>query len=333
MTGRKPRAVSGGQAGEPEAHYHPPSEAQLRLLLGAMTAAKDGDFTVRLPVAPDGLLAEIFETFNRYVELNQQVTDEHIRIRRVIGQEGHMGERASVPGAEGGWKHTLDAVNFLIEDLIQPISEVGRVIISVAEGDLTHKMPLEIEGVPIKGEFLQIGTTVNQMVDQLNSFASEVTRVSREVGSEGKLGGQAKVKGVSGTWKDLTDSVNFMAGNLTNQVRNIVQVSTAIAKGDLSQKITVDVKGEILELKDTLNTMVDQLNSFAGEVTRVAREVGSEGKLGGQAKVPGVSGTWKDLTDSVNFMAGNLTNQVRNIAQVSTRSSSSRTRSTSWSTS
>ena len=318
MTGRKPRAVSGGQAGEPEAHYHPPSEAQLRLLLGAMTAAKDGDFTVRLPVAPDGLLAEIFETFNRYVELNQQVTDEHIRIRRVIGQEGHMGERASVPGAEGGWKHTLDAVNFLIEDLIQPISEVGRVIISVAEGDLTHKMPLEIEGVPIKGEFLQIGTTVNQMVDQLNSFASEVTRVSREVGSEGKLGGQAKVKGVSGTWKDLTDSVNFMAGNLTNQVRNIVQVSTAIAKGDLSQKITVDVKGEILELKNTINTMVDQLNSFASEVTRVAREVGSEGKLGGQAQVPGVSGTWKDLTDSVNFMAGNLTNQVRGIVQVVT---------------
>src|ERR1700692_382247 len=229
-----------------------------------------------------------------------------------------MTERATLSGANGAWATSIDSVNSLIDDLVRPTTEVARVIVAVAEGDLSQKMALEIEGRPLKGEFARIGTTVNAMVDQLSSFAAEVTRVAKEVGTDGKLGGQADVKGVSGTWKDLTDNVNVLAGNLTDQVRNIAKVTTAIAKGDLSQKITVDVKGEILELKNTINIMVDQLNSFAAEVTRVAKEVGSEGKLGGQADVKGVSGTWKDLTDNVNFMAGNLTNQVRNIAEVTT---------------
>src|SRR6202012_5269750 len=212
----------------------------------------------------------------------------------------------------------IGSVNGLIDDLVRPTTEVARVIVAVAEGDLSQKMALEIEGRPVKGEFARIGATVNSMVDQLSSFAAEVTRVAREVGTEGKLGGQAQVPGVAGTWKDLTDSVNFMASNLTDQVRNIAQVTTAVAQGDLTQKITVDVKGEILELKNTINVMVDQLSSFADGVTRVAREVGTEGVLGGQAEVPGVAGTWKDLTESVNFMANNLTDQVRNIAQVTT---------------
>ena len=201
---------------------------------------------------------------------------------------------------------------------MQPTTEVARVIGAVAQGDLRQKMALEIDGQPVKGEFLRIGTTVNAMVDQLSSFADEVTRVAKEVGTDGKLGGQAQVKGVSGTWKDLTDNVNVLARNLTDQVRNIATVTTAVANGDLSQKITVDVKGEILELKNTMNTMVDQLESFAAEVTRVAREVGTEGKLGGQAEVKGVSGVWKDLTDNVNFMASNLTTQVRGIVKVVT---------------
>jgi len=203
-------------------------------------------------------------------------------------------------------------------DLGQPTTEVGRVIGAVASGDLAQTMRLEIDGRPLRGEFLSTAKVVNGMVEQLNSFAGEVTRVAREVGTEGKLGGQADVKGVAGTWKDLTDSVNSMASNLTAQVRNIAEVTTAVALGDLSRKITVDVKGEILLLKETINTMVDQLNAFAGEVTRVAREVGTDGKLGGQAEVKGVAGTWKDLTDSVNSMAGNLTAQVRNIAAVTT---------------
>ena len=201
---------------------------------------------------------------------------------------------------------------------MQPTTEVARVIGAVAQGDLSQKMALEIDGQPVKGEFLRIGTTVNAMVDQLSSFADEVTRVAKEVGTDGKLGGQAQVKGVSGTWKDLTDNVNVLARNLTDQVRNIATVTTAVANGDLSQKITVDVKGEILELKNTMNTMVDQLRAFSAEVTRVAREVGTEGKLGGQAEVKGVSGVWKDLTDNVNFMASNLTTQVRGIVKVVT---------------
>jgi HAMP domain-containing protein/signal transduction histidine kinase/CheY-like chemotaxis protein len=241
-----------------------------------------------------------------------------VRVGQIIGREGRMTERARLAGAEGAWSTTIDSVNGLIDDLVRPTTEVARVIVAVAEGDLSQKMALEIEGRPVKGEFARIGTTVNSMVDQLSSFGAEVTRVAREVGTEGKLGGQATVPGVAGTWKDLTDSVNFMASNLTDQVRNIAQVTTAVANGDLSQEITVDVKGEILELKNTINTMVDQLRSFAAEVTRVAREVGTEGILGGQAEVPGVAGTWKDLTDNVNFMARNLTDQVRNIAQVTT---------------
>ncbi len=252
------------------------------------------------------------------IALNEGMAAEIVRVARTVGREGRMTERATLKNAAGSWDSSTQGINSLIEDLARPTTEVARVITAVAEGDLSQKMALEIEGTPVKGEFLRIGQTVNTMVDQLGSFAAEVTRVAREVGTEGKLGGQAEVKGVSGTWKDLTDNVNLLAGNLTDQVRNIALVTTAVANGDLSQKITVDARGEILELKDTVNTMVDQLNSFAAEVTRMARDVGTEGKLGGQATVPGVSGTWKDLTDSVNNLAGNLTNQVRNIALVTT---------------
>src|SRR5207302_298783 len=236
----------------------------------------------------------------------------------VVGTEGRIQERLPLGHAPGDWSDRVKSVNLLIDCLAHPVSETARVIGAVAKGDLSQSMALEIDGRPLQGDFLRTAKTVNTMVNQLGAFASEVNRVAREVGTEGKLGGQAKVKGVSGTWKDLTDNVNFMAGNLTSQVRNIAAVTTAVANGDLSKKITVDVKGEILELKNTINTMVDQLSSFAAEVTRVAREVGTEGKLGGQAKVEGVSGTWKDLTENVNFMAANLTNQVRNIADVTT---------------
>jgi signal transduction histidine kinase/HAMP domain-containing protein len=293
-------------------------QALLEDLLAALRAARTGDFSARLSTRRGGLLGEIASELNELVTMNRLMTKELVRVGRIIGREGRMTERASLAGANGDWATSVDSVNALIDDLVRPTTEVARVIGAVAEGDLSQKMALKIEGQPVKGEFLRIGTTVNTMVDQLSSFADEVTRVAREVGTEGKLGGQAKVKGVSGTWKDLTDSVNFMASNLTDQVRNIAQVTTAVAKGDLTQKITVDVKGEILELKNTINTMVDQLSSFADEVTRVAREVGTEGKLGGQAEVKGVSGTWRGLTENVNFMATNLTDQVRNIAQVTT---------------
>ena len=252
------------------------------------------------------------------MERNQLVTKEFTRISKVVGREGRINERANAAGAPGSWSDKIGAVNELIDNLARPTIEVARVIDAVAEGDLTQRIQLEIAGQPVRGEFRRIGTTVNGMVDQLSSFAAEVTRVAREVGTEGKLGGQAKVKGVSGTWNDLTDSVNQMASNLTGQVRNIAEVTTAVANGDLSKKVTVDVKGEVLELKNTVNTMVDQLSSFADEVTRVAREVGTDGKLGGQAQVKGVSGVWKDLTDNVNTLAGNLTSQVRNIAAVTT---------------
>src|SRR5213082_1842818 len=246
------------------------------------------------------------------------MTQEFERLSKVVGKEGKITQRGRVRNARGGWETAIRSINELIDDMVQPTAEVSRVIGAVAKGDLSQSMSVEIDGRPLRGEFLHIGKVVNTMVEQLASFASEVTRVAREVGTEGELGGQAKVKGVAGTWKDLTDSVNSMAGNLTAQVRNIADVTTAVANGDLSKKITVDVKGEILELKDTINTMVDQLRSFAAGVTRVAREVGTEGKLGGQADVRGVAGTWKDLTDSVNMMAGNLTGQVRNIAEVAT---------------
>ncbi|HEX4734412.1 MAG TPA: HAMP domain-containing protein, partial [Thermoleophilaceae bacterium] len=294
------------------------SDEQLEDLLEALMAAKKGDFSTRLSLRRKGIMRDIAANFNEMVEMNAQMVKEFTRIRRVVGREGRMQERAQVSGASGGWNEKLEAVNDLVDDLIRPTTEIARVMDAVADGDLSQKMALEISGQPVKGEFLRIGTTVNAMVDQLSSFADEVTRVAREVGTEGQLGGQAEVRGVSGTWKDLTDSVNQMASNLTDQVRNIAQVTTAVANGDLTQKITVDVKGEILELKNTMNTMVDQLSSFADEVTRVAREVGTEGKLGGQARVEGVSGTWRDLTENVNVMASNLTTQVRNIAQVAT---------------
>src|SRR5579875_634773 len=287
-----------------------------RQLLRALRAVKRGDFTVRLPLDTNGVSGEIAEAFNDLVETNQRMAEEFERIGRVVGKEGKIGQRASLGAVEGSWAVCVDSVNGLITDLAQPMSEMARVITAVARGDLSQTMALEIEGKPLKGEFLRTVRTVNTMVDQLGAFASEVIRVAREVGIEGKLGGQAQVKGASGFWKDLTDNVNMMASNLTNQVRDISRVSTAVANGDLSQKIVVDVKGEFLVLKQTINKMVDNLNTFSGEVTRVAREVGIEGKLGGQADVKGVSGTWKALTDNVNMMASNLTSQVRNIAEV-----------------
>ncbi|WP_032925035.1 HAMP domain-containing protein [Mesorhizobium sp. LNHC229A00] len=296
----------------------PKEQLDSRQILSALKAFRNGDFSVRIENVYDGLSGEIADTFNQIVELNDQVTREFARLSRVVGKDGRISERGHVRNAKGSWESSVRSVNDLIEDMVQPTAEVARVIGAVAKGDLSQTMMVEIDGRPLRGEFLRIGKIVNTMVEQLASFTSEVTRVAREVGTEGKLGGQARVKGVAGTWKDLTDNVNAMATNLTSQVRNIAEVTTAVASGDLSKKITVDVKGEILELKSTINTMVDQLNSFAGEVTRVAREVGTEGKLGGQARVEGVGGTWKDLTDSVNLMAANLTGQVRNIADVTT---------------
>src|SRR5207253_2585294 len=287
-----------------------------KILLSALTALKKGNFSVRLPVEWTGIAGRISDALNDVIELNEKMARELERLSRVVGKEGKITHRAELGGFSGAWGASLGSVNVLIGDLVHPTSETARVIGAVARGDLSQAMALDLDARPLQGEFLRSAKTVNLMVDQLRSFASEVTRVAREVGTEGKLGGQADVKGVAGTWKDLTDSVNFMAGNLTGQVRNIAEVTTAVATGDLSKKRTEDVKGEILELEDTINPMVDQLRSFASEVTRVAREVGTEGKLGGQADVRGVAGTWKDLTDSVNFMAGNLTAQVRNIADV-----------------
>src|SRR5881409_97156 len=238
------------------------------------------------------------------------------RVGQVVGKEGRTRERTKFNESRGSWGEMEVSVNTLVEDLLRPTTEVTRAIGAVAQGNLTQTVRLDVDGRPLEGEFLRSAEIVNTMIQQLGVFTSEVTRVAREVGTDGKLGGQAVVPGVAGTWKDLTDSVNSMASNLTGQVRNIADVTIAVANGDLSKKITVDVRGEILQLKDTINTMVDQLNAFAGEVTRVAREVGTDGKLGGQAAVPGVAGTWKDLTDNVNSMASNLTNQVRNIADV-----------------
>ncbi|HEX4156344.1 MAG TPA: HAMP domain-containing protein [Acidobacteriaceae bacterium] len=279
---------------------------------------RDGDFSARLPSTWTGLEGKVADTFNEIVSANQQMADELKRIGLVVGKEGRTRERTRFPQLRGSWSEMESSVNTLVEDLLRPTTEVTRAIGAVAQGNLTQTVRLDVDGRPLEGEFLRSANIVNTMIQQLSVFTSEVTRVAREVGTDGKLGGQAVVPGVAGTWKDLTDSVNAMAGNLTAQVRNIAEVTTAVARGDLSRKITVDVKGEILELKDTINTMVDQLNAFAGEVTRVAREVGTEGKLGGQAQVFGVGGTWKDLTDNVNFMASNLTGQVRNIAEVAT---------------
>ncbi|WP_253794732.1 hybrid sensor histidine kinase/response regulator [Kitasatospora paracochleata] len=284
---------------------------------------RDGNFRRRLTFPGDGLLAEIAAVFNEVAERNQHLTGELARVRRAVGREGRLSERLETGVGEGAWMAAVDNCNALIDDLARPMAEVGRVLTSIAEGDLDQRMELRSvhtsgASYPLRGEFLKVGRTVNGLVDQLSEFTDEVTRVAIEVGTEGKLGGQARVRSVSGSWKDLADSVNTMAGRLTAQVRNIAEVTTAVAKGDLSRKVTVDVAGEMLELKNTVNTMVDQLNSFAAQVTRVARDVGTEGRLGGQAQVPGVAGVWRDLTDSVNFMANNLTAQVRNIAEVTT---------------
>ena len=293
-------------------------QLDVKLLLTTLMALKKGDFSVRMPSDWTGVSGKIADTLNDIIETKQKMVETVTEVSRVVGREGHLTQRADVPGVVGGWSTIISSVNTLIDDLVRPTTEMARVIGAVAKGDLSQTMALEVDGHPLKGQYLRAAQTANTMVEQLSSFSSEVTRVAREVGTEGKLGGQAQVKGVAGTWKDLTDSVNSMAGNLTSQVRNIAEVTTAVANGDLSKKITVDVRGEILQLKDTINVMVDQLRSFASEVTRVAREVGTEGKLGGQAYVPGVGGTWKDLTDNVNFMASNLTGQVRNIATVTT---------------
>ena len=289
-----------------------------RQLLGVLTEVRNGNFAVRMPFDQVGLGGKICDTLNDIISLNEKMMHEFTRAGNTIGKQGKLTQRIDVPTAKGAWSTGVESLNGLISDLVHPTIEIAHVISSVAKGNLSQDMPLEIGGHALQGEFARIAKEVNDMVKQLNLFSMEVTRVAREVGSEGKLGGQAKVKGVAGVWKDLTDSVNQMASNLTAQVRNIADVTTAVAKGDLSKKITVDVKGEILELKNTINTMVDQLNSFSSEVTRVALEVGTEGKLGGQAQVKGVAGTWKDLTDSVNQMASNLTGQVRNIAEVTT---------------
>src|SRR5437870_2545534 len=294
------------------------NQFELKQLLNALIAFKHGSFSVRLPADWTGLAGKVADTFNEVIAINERMSRELERIGRVVGKEGRIGQRISLGVVSEGWADSIGCINTLIGDLVHPTSEMARVIGAVAKGDLSKTMAREIDGRPLQGEFLRTAKTVNTMVDQLGAFASEVTRVAREVGTEGKLGGQAKVKGVAGTWKDLTENVNLMAGNLTAQVRNIATVTTAVANGNLTKKITVDVKGEFLELKDTVNVMVDQLRSFASEVTRVAREVGSEGILGGQARVEGVAETWHDRSETVNPMAGNLTGQVRNIADVTT---------------
>ena len=295
---------------------HEPGD--LSLILASLQTMRDGDFSVRLPVAWTGLHGKVADTFNDIVAANERMANELKRVGQAIGKEGRTRERARFRHLQGSWGEMEGSVNTLVEDLLRPTTEMTRAIAAVAQGNLTQTVRLDVVGRPLEGEFLRSATIVNTMIQQLGIFTAEVTRVAREVGTDGKLGGQAQVPGVAGTWKDLTDSVNSMASNLTGQVRNIAEVATAVASGDLSRKITVDVRGEILQLKEAINTMVDQLRSFASEVTRVAREVGTDGKLGGQAVVPGVAGTWKDLTDSVNAMAGNLTAQVRNIAEVTT---------------
>jgi signal transduction histidine kinase/HAMP domain-containing protein len=288
-----------------------------RVMVSVLTAVKRGDFSARLPATWTGSAGKVASALNDIIESNQRLERELTRLSKHVGKEGQV-KRAALGDAGGAWATALDSVNDLIGDLVRPNSEMARVISAVANGDLSQTMPMEIDGRRLQGQFLETAKTVNTMVDQLRSFSSEVTRVAREVGTEGKLGGQAQVPGVGGVWKDLTDNVNFMASNLTGQVRNIAEVTTAVANGDLSKKITVEVEGEILELKNTVNVMVDQLNAFAREVTRVAHEVGTEGKLGGQAEVKEVAGVWKELTENVNSMAGNLTGQVRNIADVTT---------------
>nr|WP_169767192.1 HAMP domain-containing protein [Streptomyces varsoviensis] len=287
--------------------------SQVRNIAQVTTAVANGDLSQKITVDAQGEILQLKSTVNTMVDQLSAFADEVTRVAREVGTDGRLGGRAQVRGVSGVWKDLTDNVNFMADNLTTQVRNIAQVATAVAQGDLGKTITVEA-----KGEILELKSTINTMVDQLSAFADEVTRVAREVGTEGNLGGQAQVRGVSGVWKDLTDNVNFMASNLTSQVRNIAQVTTSVADGDLSKKITVDARGEILELKDTINTMVDQLRAFADEVTRVAREVGTDGRLGGRAQVRGVSGVWKDLTDNVNFMADNLTSQVRNIAQVTT---------------
>ncbi|MFC9281964.1 HAMP domain-containing protein [Streptomyces collinus] len=321
--GTKTRAKGGPSLGRNGGGTTVVDTAALNRLRAALVAMRDGNFRKRLTVSGDGVMSEIAAVFNEVADRNLHLTGELSRVRRMVGREGKLTERLETGACEGSWATAVDNSNALVDDLVWPVSEVSRVLTAVAEGDLSPRMDLRTQapdgsGHPLRGEFLKVGRTVNNLVDQLSTFTDEVTRVASEVGTEGKLGGQARVRGLSGSWKDLTDSVNTMASRLTAQVRDIALVTTAVAKGDLSRKVTVHVAGEMLELKNTVNTMVDQLSAFSSEVTRVAREVGTDGILGGQAHVPGVDGTWKELTDSVNLMAGNLTAQVRGIAQVTT---------------
>ncbi|HEY3636519.1 MAG TPA: HAMP domain-containing protein, partial [Rhizomicrobium sp.] len=315
---RKRRMAPPPPVDNPEAAKLNGHTADLHELLHALQAVKTGDFSVRMSSHETGLLGKIADTFNEIVANNQRMAEQLEHVGKLVGRDGQTRHRVKLGSLSGSWGAMEGSINQLIDDLLWPTTEVTRAIEAVAQGNLLQTVRLDVEGRPLKGEFLQAATIVNTMIKQLGVFTSEVTRVAREVGTEGKLGGQAQVREVTGVWKDLTESVNSMASNLTAQVRNIAEVTIAVAMGDLSKKITVDVRGEILQLKEAINTMVDQLRSFASEVTRVAREVGTDGKLGGQAIVPGVAGTWKDLTDSVNAMCGNLTDQVRNIAQVTT---------------
>ena len=287
--------------------------SQVRNIAQVTTAVAKGDLSQKITVDARGEILELKNTVNTMVDQLSAFAGEVTRMAREVGTEGRLGGQAQVPGVGGTWRDLTDSVNFMAGNLTSQVRSIAQVATAVAKGDLSQKITVDA-----RGEILELKNTINTMVDTLSDFAGEVTRMAREVGTEGRLGGQADVQGVSGTWKDLTESVNVMAANLTVQVRSIAEVTTAVAKGDLSQKIRVDARGEILELKETINTMVDQLSAFAGEVTRVAREVGTEGRLGGQAIVQGVSGTWKDLTDNVNVMASNLTAQVRSIAQVTT---------------
>jgi HAMP domain-containing protein len=309
-----PSRLEEGGAPLPDSSGSPDMQA----LLEGLQAVRSGDFSVRLPSNQSGEAGRIADAFNDIVSANQRMAQQLEHVGEVVGRQGRTRTRVRFGLSGGAWGDMEESVNTLIDDLVWPTTQVTRTISAVAKGDLLQTMPLDVDGRPLKGEFLRSATIVNAMIKQLSVFTSEVTRVAREVGTEGKLGGQAQVVEVTGVWKDLTESVNSMASNLTAQVRNIADVTIAVANGDLSKKITVDVRGEILQLKEAINTMVDQLRSFASEVTRVAREVGTEGQLGGQAIVPGVTGAWKDLTDSVNAMCGNLTAQVRNIAQVTT---------------
>src|SRR5690349_13459279 len=286
---------------------------QVRNISQVAAAVANGDLTRQVTIEARGEVAQLADTINIMVKTLSAFAEQVTKVAREVGTDGILGGQAHVPGVAGTWKDLTESVNQMASNLTGQVRNIAMVTTAIAKGDLTKKIDIDA-----RGEILELKTTINTMVDQLSSFAEEVTRVAREVGTDGRLGGQAQVPGVAGTWRDLTDNVNFMANNLTNQVRNIAHVATAVANGDLSKTLSVDARGEILELKSTLNTMVDQLSSFAEEVTRVAREVGTDGRLGGQARVQGVAGTWKDLTENVNLMADNLTNQVRNIAAVAT---------------